>query len=766
MDEAKKNLSKNTTIEHYLALKKEYNDCLLLYRIGDFYEAFFDDAILFSKICDITLTKRKYNAYDNVALSGVPKKSLEIYLKKLLNANIKVARCEQFKKPDGSIERRVVRVYTKGTLFEGEFLDNDKNSYLLSVFKLNEKYGLSFCDCSTGSFFLTCGEKKEVEREIFKISPSEILFPSQEFLFEFTDVIEDLKNVTICPELFINSPFEPNDGFFKAGYISANAIFNYLSKNQKEFLPRPENIQKYTISDFLSLDINTRKNLELLRMRSDLKKEGSLFWLLDNTKTPMGRRLLREYINSPLYVEDKILKRRGYVGTILENSTLLCKIENFLEDFCDILRLSSKIANKTISPKEFYEMGFSLKKVKEAKDIFLKFGGEEFSFDEENFKLLCDFSDILLRTFDFESDFDFETLPVKCGANAKLDLLRAQLQDLKTELSAFESAQKAINPDVKIKSSAALGYFFEIPINQIQNIPQDAFIKQKMATSVRFSNSKLTELEEKIYSLRQAISDLERDIFKKLKEYSQELTSNIRQFANLCARLDVYYSLAKCAIENNFCMPKINAKGVFELKEARHPCVEKICKNFCSNDTKNFDFAVITGANMSGKSTYLKQNAIIAILNQMGAYVPALSANLTLFDKIFFHSSTFDNFKQGESTFMAEMKMLAMTLENATNKSFILLDEPIKGTNNLDSLSLLRAVCEYIDEELGAKTVIATHYYELARKMKNKAELMCFEVEKRKIKSGISLTSNAYEVAHSAGIKQSIIDRAKGYSKD
>lgn len=758
-------------MKQYLQLKRQNAGCLLFFRIGDFYETFFEDALTFSKNCDVTLTKRKYGELGEVLLAGVPAGSFKVYLKKLLDKNIRVARAEQFKEANGEYARKITRIYTKGTVYEGEYLESDKNNYLCAVFKSNNRYGLSYSDVSEGELYLTAGSKEEIRRELIKISPDEILLSTQELIFEFTDEIPDKKSAILCPGYFGENKIKVEEGDYKEGLICANALLNYLFEMQKNEMPKLDNIKKYSISEFMSMDLNTRRALELTRRQADFKKHGTLFWFLDNTKTPMGKRLLKKWMNSPLYDIDKILKRQHLVKELCAKPDLRAQTEDFLSDFCDLLRMSSKISNKTISFKELLAAGSALSNVLKIKEIANELQGTKLDTDEENLGLLFDFSNIIERTFEKDSDFkEYESIPVKSGVNGRLDLLRDEFSQLKNEITRLENLQKNINQKVKTGFNPNIGYYFEVPVSSFSAIKPECVVKQKLSSSIRYTTEELLALEDKICSIRFSISELEKDIFNKLCEYSKELVSKIRLFARTVAYLDAAFSLSLCAIENNFCAPVFNKNGAYNVIEGAHPCVKKLTGSYIPNDTdlkpEGVFFNILTGANMSGKSTYLKQNALIAVLAQMGGFVPAKSANIALSDRIFLHSLIFDNLSKGASTFLSEIKNIVFILNNATKNSLILLDEPVRATNKNDSVCLLFAICEHIIEILKVNTIVVTHFSSVA-KIKEKyscAEAVYIDCDSRKINKGISTNSGAYDVAASAGLDKNIIERAKKYS--
>lgn len=759
-------ISKATgSIRSYLEMKKQYADCILMYRIGDFYETFFEDALLLSKICDVVLTKRKYSNIGNVALAGIPAGSFEIYLKKLLDNNVKVARAEQFKDENDRWIRKVTRVYSAATVYETELLEPDKNNYLASVMKNGKRYGFSYCDVSEGAIYISEGTKDEVFFELVKILPNELLLHSSDLLFEFRDTIRDFKNTRVCPEYFIAPEGDTSEGDFKNAKTCANAILNYLKDNQKDFMTKLDGFVKYSMGDYASLDFNTRRSLELTRMQADFKKKGSLLWFLDNTKTPMGKRLLKKWMNAPLYNVNEIIKRQTLIAQFCGNENLFKILEDFLEDFCDILRFCAKISNSTITCKELVQVAKVLKKAQNARVIFEECRGQAFGLDNDSLDILLDFSDIVERTFDFKCAC--EILPVKDGVNAHLDSLRADLRELCGNLDRLLKIQKECICDrTVLKDFPNLGYCFEIPSRFEGTLDGSCLVMQRLANSVRYTTAELSDTGGKIFSLRFQAAQTEKEIFKKLKEYSAELTFKIRAFARDVAILDVVYSISKCVREYDFCRVSFNTDKIFEIKQGIHPCVYKLRNNYVPNDTSFGTLVILTGANMSGKSTYLKQNAVIAILAQMCGFTCAKEANISPRDKIFFHGAIFDNLRENESAFMAEIKNLARITANSTSNSLVLLDEPVKSTNTADAGAFLLAFAHYFNEKIKAKTIISTHLLQSAKYADREGLFDVFKLDlnTRKIKKGTEECSSVYDSARAAGLDESIIKLAEKYA--
>ena len=757
------------SLKAYLELKRKHQDKILLYRIGDFYETFFEDAVSFSKVCDIALTSKKYGGIGKVALAGIPHRTLAIYVKRLIENNCKVALAEQFQDGEGNFYRKIVRIYTAATVYENEFLESDSNNYLAAIFKSTDLYGFSYCDVSEGSFYVTYGKKEEIEREIIKIAPKEILLNLQEIIFDFNGIIKDLNSICICPDYFNEKYVQLPKGEYRCGYLCANAIISYLLETQREFAPKLDEIKRYSISNFLSMDFLTRRGLELTRTQSDFKKHGSLFWFLDSTKTPMGRRLLREWMNAPLNNLDAILKRKKVISEFCLKPNLRSKTNEFLNDFCDLLRYSAKISNRTVSYKELVEISRVLSKSLKVDEIISELNFGDLEIDSKCVQILNDFSNIIIQTFDDEENCsNYQYFPIKQGVNPRLDILRKELEQLNNDLLILENKQKNdVSKDAKVKHVPSVGYCYEVPISNFDKISSEYIVKQRLASVVRYCDAKLIELEEKIYSQKYSIGNIEKNIFENLQTYCMELTEKIRSFARVSAYLDVVNSISNMVIDNKFCEVNFNTKGIFELTEVMHPCVYKVKGNFVTNSV-NLDndrcLCVLTGANMSGKSTYLKQNAIAVILSQMCGFTCAKNANMYLFDKIFFHSCVFDNLKDGESTFYAEMKNIAYIVNNSTQKSLILLDEPVKGTQKDDSEALLFAILDNMELKIRAKTIVATHFISITTKKTGKREIVLIDSKTKKIQKGICKASEAFDVALDAGMDKSIIENAKKYT--
>ena len=754
------------TMREYLELKQKYDDSILFYKIGDFYETFFEDAVLLSEVCGVVLTSRKYSNLGSVPLAGVPAISLEGCIKKLISKNIKVVQTEQVKKSDETIGREVVRIYTKATVFEAPYLEGDKNNYLCAILTDKDKCGLAYCDVSCGSFYLTVGEKAQIERELAKLCPDEILVKNNDILADFKNIFEDFRNFSVDEGTFLQvaNDFEILENEYKLGYVCASAILNYLGKNQKNFMPKLQKPVVYSVSNFLSMDFQTRRALELTRGQADFKKRGTLFWLLNKTKTNMGARCLKSWVCSPIRDFDEIKRRQTVVEFFLNNEKNQQEAYCFLENFCDLLRLSSRISNKTIEVKELFEVATCLNKILDIKDLLVKIGEQNLNIKNCDFDCLFDFSEIIFKTIS-KDDTSFEKLPIKDGANPKLDYCRSELFGLQKELDKLQKEQnKILDGETKILNSGNLGYYFEAPIKFLKNISPDCVVKQQLRSVFRYSTKKLLELEQKLFAKRFQVAQIEEEIFANLKEYSSELAQKIAKFADLIAQLDAFLSLCKVVEKHKFCKVEFSSSGVFEIIEGKHPCVEEIFSNYIPNDThldERVILNVLTGGNMAGKSTYLKQNAICVILSFVCGFAPAKNAKIPLFDKLFFHSCCVDNLAQGSSTFMEEMKNLATIVNNSTGQTLVLLDEPIKTTCANEAIKLCCGFVKYNLSEIGAKTILATHYATVANFAQKQNGAEVFVINDYKITKGVQSKTNAIEVALASGLSPKIIEFAK-----
>ncbi len=768
-------------IRQYIELKEENKDKIILFRLGEFYETYFEDAITISKDCELALTKRKLKQ-GNLAMAGVPVGSVSNYIAKLLKNNHKVAICEQFKDFEGKIlKRKITRTYSAGTALDDEYIQTQDSNYICAVLKENNQYGLAFCDLACGDFLVTQGEKTEVISEIFKRCPTEILISVKPREIKPFTVIEQPKpdidlnlegfNLTLRKPQDFKANLPKNSEKYPLGQKCANAIITYILETQQEFAPKIGEIKYYNISDFLYISEKTRKNLELTKNLTEGKKFGSLFWALDKTKTKMGSRLLANWILHPLKNIEEIQKRQKTIEELIQNEDFSKNLEKILSDSYDIKRLWGKLTNKTATHKDFVLLKDTLKNIEslktqtaQAKSEFLKFG-------EEKFFELIDFYEILEKVIEDENANEI----IKEGANTELDYIRGEIKKLEKWFLDYEKEliEKTGIKSLKVGYNRVFGYFIEVGNSHIKNVLKDFKIRQNLSSSARYTTDLMIVAEEQINSLKTKKIEAEEEIFNQIKNLTCEIAPKILDFANYLAQIDVFVSLKNTAIKENFIKPEISEN--ISIKGGFHPVAKKILKEFVPNDFElhdGKDFIILTGPNMAGKSTYIKQNAIISILFQMGGYVCAKSAQLKIFDGIYTRIGAVDDLISAKSTFMVEMLDIKEILDNATENSLILLDELGKGTSTKDGLALCYSICEYIIKNIHATTIFATHFHEL----KNFAENFSDEVESlmigeifdlinqkfdRTVKKGFLTQSYGLNVARGAGLPQSVIECAE-----
>lgn len=786
------------SIAQYVNLKCENTDYILLFRVGEFYETYFEDAFLISKECEIALTQRNLAGLGKIPMAGVPQAHINKYIKILLDKDYKVALCEQGENKDGEakkgdiLERKIVRKFTGGTLIDDEFLRHDENNYIAAIYEQKGEFGFAYCEISTGEFNLTVGTLSEISAEIYKIAPREVLVPKKYVEIKpFTvvpkpetkiaeELIKDFHTTIISEGWFSNTLVKAKKPKYKLGYKCANAILTYVLDTQKDFTPKLNQINEYQISDYLILNAATRKNLELTKNIFDGKKYGSLLWAIDNTQTSMGTRLLKNWINQPLKDISKIQARQNAIRELFENENVAREIDEILKNCFDISRLGAKISNGTINPKDFLSLRDTLNAIPLLQKTCGGVNSPILNFINEEISELIDFAQILEKTVSDEPAHNLKDGGIiKEGGNAEVDAYRFEISKIEKWFKNYESElrEKTGIKHLKVDCVKVFGYFIEIPISQIKLAPKDFRRKQTLSNSERFTSGELQENEEKITYLRAKASEAEFEIYSKLRDYSTALIEPIREFATKLAQLDVILSLYKCASQNNYVCPKVLSAGVFSAQDVRHPSVEKIVGSFDPNDIEfaatndasgAANFKVLTGPNMAGKSTYMRSIAIIATLAQIGSFIPAKSAAVPILDKIFVRAGSSDHLIHQNSTFKVEMLEMKGILENATPESLILLDELGKGTSTLDGLAIARATSEYIAKNIGAKTVFATHFHNLHTLSQNQPNLFenlaaVFKAGKRVIVKGFSDKSYGLNVAREVGLPQEIIEHAEDY---
>ena len=733
-------------MQQYMETKKQYEDCILFYRLGDFYEMFFEDALTASKELELTLTGKACGLEERAPMCGVPYHAVEGYLTKLVSRGYKVAICEQVEDPKlakGLVKREVVRIVTPGTNLNMQSLEESKNNYLMSITYTSNRVGISVADVTTGDFYLTeVEDAKKLMDELMKYQPSEIVC-NDAFLVSGIDVTDlrgrlhisvnaleahvfddDACRKILLKHFKVNTLIGLGIEEFPTGMIAAGALLQYLYETQKTGLEHFTHIYPYLTSKYMLLDSSTRRNLELTETLREKQKRGSLLWVLDKTKTAMGARMLRSFIEQPLIDKDEIDNRLDAIEELNQDSISRDEIREYLNPVYDLERLLSKVTYKTANPRDLIAFRNSLQMLPHIKTVLQGFCGKELVAANEQIDDLQDIYQLIFDAILEEPPISIrEGGIIKEGFDETIDMLRSAKCDGKEWLAALEEQDRERTgiKNLRIKYNKVFGYYFEVTNSYRDLVPEDYIRKQTLANAERYTTPRLKELEDTILNAEDKLQTLEYDLFCNLRDSIALKMERIQKTAKAIARLDVYASLALVAERNSFVRPKLNEKGVIDIKEGRHPVVEQMITNdlFIANDTyldngKNC-ISIITGPNMAGKSTYMRQSALIVLMAQVGSFVPAKSANIGIVDRIFTRVGASDDLASGQSTFMVEMNEVANILRNATSKSLLILDEIGRGTSTFDGLSIAWAVIEHISNRklLGAKTLFATHYHEL-----------------------------------------------------
>ena len=791
-------------MKQYMETKKQYQDCILFYRLGDFYEMFFEDALIASKELEITLTGKACGMEERAPMCGVPYHAVEGYLTKLVNKGYKVAICEQVEDPKlakGIVKREVTRIVTPGTNLNVQSLDATKNNFLLCITYTPTTIGLSVADVTTGDYYLTEVEDlRKLQDEIMKYNPSEIICNDSFLVSGFN--LEDLKgrlHISVnaldahmfddegCKRVLLRH-FKVNTLIglgieeFPVGMIAAGALLQYLYETQKTELAHFTHVYPYLTSKYMLLDSSTRRNLELTETMREKQKRGSLLWVLDKTRTAMGGRLLRSMLEQPLIDKDAIESRLDAIAELNGDSAGRDEIQEYLNPIYDLERLLSKVTYKTANPRDLIAFRNSLEMLPAIKTVLQVFECDELKTICKEIDSLNDIYQLILEAIEEEPPITIrEGGMIKDGFDETIDMLRRARKDGKQWLADLEEQDRVRTgiKNLKIKYNKVFGYYFEVT-NSYQNlVPDDYIRKQTLANAERYTTPRLKELEDTILNAEDKLTTLEYDMFCKIRDSIAMELERIQKTAKAIARLDVYTSLALVSERNHYVRPKLNEKGIIDIKDGRHPVVEKMITHdmFISNDTfldnASHSISVITGPNMAGKSTYMRQTALIVLMTQVGCFVPAKSANISVVDRIFTRVGASDDLASGQSTFMVEMNEVANILRNATSNSLLILDEIGRGTSTFDGLSIAWAVIEHISNRklLGAKTLFATHYHELTElegKISN-VKNYCIAVKEcgddivflRKIVKGGADKSYGIQVAKLAGVPDIVIDRAK-----
>ena len=791
-------------MKQYMQTKEEYKDCILFYRLGDFYEMFFDDALTASKELEITLTGKNCGLEERAPMCGIPYHAVDSYLNRLVSKGYKVAICEQVEDPKtakGIVKREVIRVVTPGTNLDTQGLDETKNNYIMCIVYMADRYGLSVADVTTGEYLVTeLDSQTKLMDELYKFMPSEIVC-NEAFYMSGLD-LDDLKNRlhmaiysleawyfddALCREtLQEHFKVASLEGIglsdYECGMIASGALLKYLEETQKNSLSHMSRLTRYATGNYVVLDSATRRNLELVETLREKQKRGSLLWVLDKTKTAMGARTLRKYVEQPLIDKKSIVKRLDAVAELKDNAICREEIREYLNPVYDLERLVGKITYQSANPRDLIAFQSSLSMLPSVKCILKDMESDLLKEIYEELDPLEELCDLVGRAIQEEPPLAMkEGGIIKDGYNEEVDRLRKAKSEGKNWLADLETKEREKTgiKNLRIRYNKVFGYYLEVT-NSFKDLVPDYYTrKQTLANAERYIIPELKELEDTILGAEDKLCALEYELYCEVRNTIAAELTRIQRTAKAVAKLDVIASLALVAERNNYVRPKINEKGVIDIRDGRHPVVEKMIPNdmFIANDTylddKKQRISIITGPNMAGKSTYMRQAALIVLMAQLGSFVPASSANIGLVDRIFTRVGASDDLASGQSTFMVEMNEVANILRNATSKSLLILDEIGRGTSTFDGLSIAWAVVEYISNSklLGAKTLFATHYHELTElegKISN-VNNYCIAVKEkgddivflRKIVKGGADKSYGIQVAKLAGVPDPVINRAK-----
>lgn len=788
----------------YLETKKQYPDCILFYRLGDFYEMFFEDAITASRELEITLTGKNCGLEERAPMCGIPYHAVEGYLSKLVSKGYKVAIGEQVEDPKlakGLVKREVVRIVTPGTNLVMQSLEESKNNYLMCIAHFAGKTGISVADVTTGDYYVTeVEDMRKLLDELNKYHPSEIIC-NDAFMMSGAD-INDLKArlgiavYSLEPHYFdedlcrkcLQKHFRVSTltGLgveeFPSGLIAAGSLLQYLYDTQKTSLAHFTHLTPYLTSRFMLLDSSTRRNLELTETLREKQKRGSLLWVLDKTKTAMGGRLLRSYLEQPLINKDEMNERLDAVEELTKNPMAREEIREYLNPVYDLERLLGKVSYKTANARDLIAFRNSMEMMPHIKTVLADMNAGFLKKINEEMDDLQDLYSLIESAIVEEAPISVrEGGLIKEGFDDTIDQLRSAKTEGKTWLAQLEEQERERTgiKNLRIRYNKVFGYYIEITNSYKDMVPDDYIRKQTLTNAERYSMPRLKELEDMILNAEDKLVGLEYDRFCEIRDHIADQIERIQMTAKAIARLDVFASLSLVAERNHYVRPSLNEKGLIDIKDGRHPVVEQMIEHdmFIANDTyldnHKHSISVITGPNMAGKSTYMRQTALIVLLAQIGSFVPAKSANIGVVDRIFTRVGASDDLASGQSTFMVEMNEVANILRNATSNSLLVLDEIGRGTSTFDGLSIAWAVIEHISNRklLGAKTLFATHYHELTElegKIGN-VDNYCIAVKEkgddivflRKIIRGGADRSYGIQVAKLAGVPDMVIDRAK-----
>ncbi len=789
-------------MQQYLEIKNKYSDSIVFFRLGDFYEMFFDDAITCSRELELTLTGKDCGLEERAPMCGIPYHSVNTYIPKLIEKGYKIAICEQVEDPkfaDGLVKRDVVKIVTPGTITEQTLLDDKKNNYISAFIIDKKESAFAYADISTGEVYISSVFNENIDLkiidEVARIAPSEIIITKKDFDSDLAFNIKKRFNVYISKY----ENYELNDkidelitdlNIHEIQKTCIITLLNYILNTQKNSVNQISNIKKYEIEKYMQLDVQTRRNLEILESNREKVKKGSLLWVLDKTVTAMGGRLLRDWVQNPLLEKQVIEKRQYAVEVFTKEFVLRDEIISCLKNVYDIERIISKIVGSSAGPRDLVVLKNSIEGLPKLKELLssLKNISNDNYISEIYSKLdvLGDLYKLIDVSILDDSPINLKDGDIiKSGFNEEIDEYRLAKTEGNTWLMQLEAEEKAMTniKNLKVSYNRVFGYYIEVTNSYKELVPKDRYItKQTLAGSERYITPKLKEIEEKILIAGDKLNDLEYKLFCLVREKVGNEVKRVQLTANLVATLDGLISLAVVANENNYVKPIINNENNIEIKDGRHPVVEKSLKDtsFIANNTyldndKDM-FTIITGPNMAGKSTYMRQVALISYMAQIGSFVPASEASLCIVDRIFTRVGASDDLAMGESTFMVEMSELSNILKNATNNSLVILDEIGRGTSTYDGLAIAWATVEYIVNELKCKTLFATHYHELTELEDNFECVKNYSVQTEesgedviflhKILRGGADNSYGIYVAKLAGLPKKTISRARSILKE
>ncbi len=796
-------------MQQYILTKEQYSDCILFYRLGDFYEMFFDDALTASKELEITLTGKDCGQEERAPMCGVPYHAVDSYLNKLVSKGYKVAICEQVEDPKlakGIVKREVIRVVTPGTNLDAQALDETRNNYLMCIVYTADRYGVSVADISTGEYLVTeIDDERRLLDEVTRFSPSEIIC-NHPFYVSGVD-IEDMKSRLGITVFSLDSWYFDDSlcarvltehfhvsalgglglSDYNCGVIAAGALLKYLMETQKTSIANLTRLVPYAIGKYMILDTSTRRNLELCETLREKNKKGSLLWVLDKTKTAMGARLLRKFVEQPLIDAKEIQARLDAVDELKNNAITREELREYLNPVYDLERLISRISYQTANPRDMIAFKTSLSMLPHIKYLMKSLEASLLKELEAQMDELADLHELIESSIVEEPPVGIRDGGIiKEGYNEEVDRLRSAKSDGKNWLAQLEAKEREKTGirNLKVKYNKVFGYYLEVTNSYRDMVPDYYMRKQTLANAERYITPELKELEDMILGAEDRLYSLEYGLYLEIRSRVAEEIVRIQETAKAVAGIDVFASLALVAERGNYVKPVVNEKGVIDIKSGRHPVVEKMIPNdmFIANDTyldnSRSRVSIITGPNMAGKSTYMRQTALIVLMAQIGSFVPAASAKIGLVDRIFTRVGASDDLASGQSTFMVEMTEVANILRNATRSSLLILDEIGRGTSTFDGLSIAWAVVEHISNTklLGAKTLFATHYHELTE-LEGKLTGInnyCIAVKEqgddivflRKIIRGGADKSYGIQVAKLAGVPDSVIERAKELAEE